>query len=74
MLTHCLRLGKVWFKEVEEADLDAFLIHEFGHHFSSDHLSKEYHKALCKLGAKLKQLALEKKIYRLEEFLVKSGK
>jgi hypothetical protein len=55
-------------KGVEEAELDALLIHEFGHHFSMDHLSEAYHKALCKLGADLKQLALAKKVYRLNEF------
>jgi hypothetical protein len=63
------RLGKAWFDRVEEAELDALLIHEFGHHFSLDHLSEEYYKALCKLGANLKRLALEKKLYRLEELL-----
>jgi len=40
------------------APLDELLIHEFGHHYSSDHLSEEYHEALCILGAKLKRLAL----------------
>lgn len=29
------------------------LIHEFGHEYSSDHLSSEYHDALCRIGAKL---------------------
>jgi hypothetical protein len=28
--------------------------------YSGDHLSEEYHEALCKLGAGLKRLALEK--------------
>ena len=38
--------------------LDALLIHEFGHHFESDHLSSKYHEALCNLGAKLKVVTL----------------
>ena len=41
-------------------DVDWLLIHEFGHQYSSDHLSGEYHDALCRLGARLKRLALEK--------------
>lgn len=64
------RAGKAWFDRVEEAELDALLIHEFGHHFSLDHLSEAYHKALCKLGADLKQLSLEKKLHRLDEPLI----
>jgi hypothetical protein len=40
--------------------VDALLIHEFGHEYSGDHLSGDYHEALCKLGARLKRLALEK--------------
>ena len=35
------------------------LIHEFGHEYSEDHLSSEYHDALCKLGTKMAQLALD---------------
>ncbi len=54
-----LRLGHEWFDQVNE-DVDELLIHEFGHHCSGDHLSEEYHDALCKLGAGLKKLALEK--------------
>jgi hypothetical protein len=38
--------------------LDSLLIHEFGHEYSSDHLSEEYYQSLCNLGAKLKKLAL----------------
>ena len=40
--------------------MDRLLIHELGHEFSSDHLSAEYHDGLCRLGARLKWLALEK--------------
>jgi Histidine kinase-, DNA gyrase B-, and HSP90-like ATPase len=39
--------------------VNALLIHEFGHEYSGDHLSEEYHEALCKLGARLAQLALD---------------
>ena len=35
----------------------ALIIHEFGHEYSSDHLSSEYHDALCELGAKMALLA-----------------
>ena len=35
-------------------------IHEFGHEYSGDHLSSDYHEALCRLGAGLKKLALER--------------
>ena len=35
----------------------ALIIHEFGHEYSGDHLSREYHKALCELGAKMVLLA-----------------
>jgi len=36
------------------------LIHEFGHHYSSDHLSEDYYRALCKVGARIVRLALTK--------------
>lgn len=49
-----LRLGRRWFEEPAPEAMDALLIHEFAHHFEDDHLSSEYHDALCKLGAKLR--------------------
>ena len=55
-----LRLGHDWFENGLTESVDRLLIHEFGHHYSRDHLSEEYHEALCKLGAGLKKLALEK--------------
>jgi hypothetical protein len=55
-----LRLGHRWFEQGASEDVDALLIHEFGHEYSGDHLSSDYHEALCKLGATLKRLALEK--------------
>lgn len=54
------RLGHNWFERGVTEDVDELLLHEFGHKYSSDHLSDEYHDALCRLGAKLKRLALEK--------------
>lgn len=38
-------------------EVDAILLHEFGHYYASDHLSADYHKALCRLGAQLKHAA-----------------
>jgi hypothetical protein len=54
------RLGHKWFEQGITEDVDELLIHEFGHQYSGDHLSEEYHDALCRLGARLKRLALEK--------------
>jgi hypothetical protein len=36
------------------------VIHEYGHQYSGDHLSEEYHEGLCRLGARLLQAALDK--------------
>jgi hypothetical protein len=55
-----LRLGHRWFEQGASEDVDALLIHEFGHQYSGDHLSGDYHEALCRLGAGLKKLALER--------------
>ena len=54
------RLGHQWFEGGATEEVDRLLIHEFGHEVSGDHLSEEYHDALCILGAKLKKLALAK--------------
>ncbi len=54
-----LRLSHRWFEQGASEDVDRLLIHEFGHQYSGDHLSEEYHEALCRLGAGLKRLALE---------------
>jgi hypothetical protein len=54
------RLGHSWFGQGATEHVDRLLIHEFGHEYSGDHLSEEYHEALCRLGAGLKRLALEK--------------
>jgi hypothetical protein len=55
-----IRLGHNWFDKGVREDVDELLLHEFGHQFSGDHLSDEYHAALCRLSARLKRLALEK--------------
>lgn len=54
------RLGHKWFDQGVTEDVDRLLIHEFGHQYSGDHLSEDYYEALCRLGARLKRLALEK--------------
>lgn len=54
------RLGHKWFEQGACQAVDELLIHEFGHQYSGDHLSSQYHEALCRLGAGLKRLALEK--------------
>jgi hypothetical protein len=55
-----LRLGHTWFEQGATEAVDCLLLHELGHHWTGDHLSEEYHQGLCRLGAALKRLALEK--------------
>jgi hypothetical protein len=54
------RLGHKWFEQGITEQVDGLVIHEFGHQYSGDHLSEDYHRALCRLAARLKRLALEK--------------
>jgi len=57
------RLGHAWFDETDAGALERvndLLIHEYGHHSESNHLSAAYYKALTKLGAKLTRCALER--------------
>jgi hypothetical protein len=54
------QLGHKWFEQGAGEEVDALLIHEFGHEYCRDHLSEDYHDVLCRLGAKLKQLGLDK--------------
>lgn len=61
------RLGKHWFDNGMSESVDALIIHEFAHHFESNHLDENYYKACCKLGARLKKLALENPKF-FEEF------
>ena len=50
------RLGADWFEHGITEDVVRVVIHEFGHEYSPDHLSAEYHEALCRIGAKLHAL------------------
>jgi hypothetical protein len=52
-----LRLGADWFEKGITQDVVQLLTHEFGHEYSGDHLSSQYHEALCRIGAKLHALA-----------------
>jgi hypothetical protein len=46
-------LGRKWFDQLPTSEeVMSLIIHEFGHYYSGDHLSSQYHKALCKLGAR----------------------
>ncbi len=53
------RCGKDFFEHGVTDDVNELLIHEFGHHFESDHLSEDYYRALCKVGASMVRLALD---------------
>jgi hypothetical protein len=61
----CLNLGRLgheWFaKAHSDREVLSLLIHEFGHDQdgSGDHLSREYHRAVCDIGARLTSLALD---------------
>jgi hypothetical protein len=52
------RLGHAWFQGPLEK-INDLLLHEFGHHYASNHLSSDYYEALTRLGARLTALALE---------------
>lgn len=52
------RLGRKWFDSPDRAKIVDLLIHEYGHHYSLDHLSSKYHDALTMIGAKAVGLAL----------------
>lgn len=60
------KLGKKWFDRGKtDADVLRLIIHELAHTFSCDHLAKEYHDGLTKLGVKLAKLALaEPELFR----------
>lgn len=47
------RLGAEWFERGITDDVVQLIIHEFGHEYSLDHLSSEYHEALCRVGARM---------------------
>jgi len=56
------KVGKAFFEDFPNNfnEVTRLIIHEFGHEYADDHLSSKYHDALCKLGAKMTKLALEK--------------
>ncbi len=51
------RLGADWFEQGLTEPVVTLLIHELAHDYSLDHLSSQYHEALCRIGAKLFALA-----------------
>lgn len=56
------RLGFKWF-EHEGSAPDTWvelLTHEFAHQFASNHLSEDYHEAICRVAAAAVKLALER--------------
>lgn len=58
------RLGRAWFDSSLET-IDRLVLHEFAHQYEADHLSSEYHEAICALGAKLVKLARnDRKMFR----------
>ena len=54
------RCGHKFFDRGITDDVNDLLIHEFGHHYASDHLSEDYYRALTRLGAGMVRLALNK--------------
>jgi hypothetical protein len=53
-------LGKHWFNlRTNRLAIDDLIIHEFGHHYSSNHLSEDYYHALSNLAAKAMRLGRE---------------
>ncbi len=47
------RLGQKWFDLAgNRVAIDDLLIHEFGHHYASDHLSEDYYRALTSIAAR----------------------
>lgn len=61
MVLNLGRLGHKWFDRAaigQPERINALILHELAHHFSGNHLSSEYHDALCALGAKMTRIAL----------------
>jgi Histidine kinase-, DNA gyrase B-, and HSP90-like ATPase len=53
-------LGKDWFDlDRNRLAIDDLIIHEFGHHYASNHLSEAYNDALSRLAAKAMKLGRE---------------
>jgi hypothetical protein len=53
------RLGYKFFNEPKRKEVVALLVHEFAHHYESNHLSTGYYDACCKLAGEFAELALE---------------
>jgi hypothetical protein len=53
------RLGRRWFEALASEEMNELLLHEFAHQYAMNHLSDEYHEALCQLGARLGSVALK---------------
>ena len=53
------RCGRAFFEHGITDDVNELLIHEYGHHYEGDHLSADYYKALCRVGARMVRLALD---------------
>lgn len=53
------KCGRRFFEQGITKDVVKLLLHEFGHHYVSDHLSEAYHDTLCDLGARFTFLALD---------------
>jgi hypothetical protein len=56
-----INIGKLpgW-EQIDGPSLNPLLIHEFAHEYASNHLSREFYDACCKVGAKMVQLAITK--------------
>lgn len=48
------RLGRRFVDKPEQHAVDMLLLHEFAHEYESNHLSTDYHEAICKLGASMR--------------------
>ena len=56
------RLSTQWLEQGITDEVVRLLIHEFGHEYSGDHLSSDYHDALCRIGARMFSLARRREL------------
>lgn len=52
------RLSRRWFDDPDQIKVDALLIHEFAHDRVDNHLSEDFHEECCRLGAKMRDVAV----------------
>lgn len=52
--------GERFFDKRANDEVNKLLLHEFAHHYESNHLSEDYYDAITDLGARLTRLALNK--------------